>query len=134
MAKKQKKSKKDKSSSLSSPEARALAAAVPSRVEVIEIPAGATVEVEVDVNEMAIPYTIAVDGEVFVKALVDRRKTIPPLSPGKHDLGWAFAHIVKKWKHRLTLRVNGADRVLDERSEENKDPDHSVGIVFLVVA
>lgn len=133
MAKSQKGKKSKKNKTLRAPAAVALAAALPADVQVIEIPAGATLEVDVDVNDMSIPYTVAYDGDVLIKSLVDRRKAIDPLTPGKHRLGWAFAHTLKEWKHKLTLRVNGAPTVLEEKSEAAKDPDHSVGVAFIVV-
>lgn len=123
-----------KKKTLKAPAAVALAAALPEEVKVIEVPAGAKVEVDVDVNDMSIPYTIAYDGDVLIKSLVDRRKAIDPLTPGKHRLGWAFAHILKGWKHKLVLRVDGKPTVLEEMSEAAKDSDHSVGVAFLVVA
>lgn len=108
--------------------------ALPPGLKVIEIPSGASVQVDVDVNEMVIPYTIAVDGKVLIKSLVDRREDVNGLTPGTHRLGWGFAHNVKNWSHKVSLRVNNKTEVLEQRSEANKDPDHSVGVAFLVVA
>lgn len=114
--------------------AGAIADALPPDVPVVEVPAGSTLEVDVDVNDMDVPYTIAFDGEVVIKALVDRRKAITPLTPGTHRLGWAFAHGLKGWKHKLALRIDGVPMVLEERSEAKKAPDHSVGVAFVVVS
>jgi hypothetical protein len=111
----------------------ALKASLPAGIEVIEISANATVHVDVDVNDMTIPYTIAADGNVLIKSLVDRREPLP-LSVGTHRLGWGFAHAAKGWKHELRLEINNAKKLLEKRSEANKDQDHSVGIVFLVVS
>jgi hypothetical protein len=112
----------------------ALKAALPDDIQVIPITLGADVSVDVDVNDMAIPYTIALDTGVLIKSLVDRREDLPSLTSGTHRLSWAFAHAVKEWKHTLTLNVNGATNVLEDRSEANKDTDHSVGVAFLVVS
>lgn len=111
----------------------ALKAALPPGIKVIEISKSATVFVDVDVNDMVIPYTVAADGNVMIKSLVDRRETLS-LDVGTHRLGWAFAHAAKGWMHKLTLKINGADTLLEKKSEANKDQDHSVGVVFLVVA
>lgn len=111
----------------------ALTEALPAGIKVIEIPGNATVLVDVDVNDMVIPYTVAADGNVLIKSLVDRREPLS-LAPGTHRLGWAFAHAAKGWMHKLTLKINGADTLLEKKSEANKDQDHSVGVVFLVVA
>ena len=112
----------------------ALKAALPNDVKVIPVPANADVSVEVDVNDMAIPYTIALDTSVVMKSLVDRREGLTSLTPGTHRLSWAFAHAVKNWKHTLTLNVNDVGEVLEQKSEAKKDTDHSVGVAFLVVS
>lgn len=114
-------------------EAVALAAALPPDVPVIDVPAGGTLEVDVDVNDMSIPYTIAWDGDVLIKSLVDRREAVDPLPSGMHRLGWAFTHALKGWKHTLAVIVNGQRTVLEERSEEEKQQEHSVGIAFVIV-
>ena len=115
-------------------EAAALRAALPAGIKVIPIPAGASVTVDVDVNEMAIPYTIALDTHVVIKSVVHRRELLPAMAPGTHRLSWGFAHVVKGWKHKVTLTVNGVKTVLEEKSEAKKDPDHSIGVAFLVVS
>ena len=111
----------------------ALKAALPPDISVISVPAGAKLTVEVDVNAMAIPYTIALDTRPVIKSLVDRREDLPVLLSGTHRLSWGFAHAAKDWKHQITLTVNGQSSVLETRSEAKKDPDHSIGVVFLVV-
>lgn len=113
-------------------ETKALRDSLPDGVEVIEIPASATVLVDVDVNEMVVPYTIAADGSVLIKSLVDRREPLS-LTAGTHRLGWGFAHAAKGWMHEVNLKINGKNKLLEKRSEANKDQDHSVGLVFLVV-
>jgi hypothetical protein len=111
---------------------RSVESLLPEGVEVIQIPANATVLVDVNVNDMVIPYTIAADGNVLIKSPVDRREPLP-LAVGIHRLGWGFAHAAKGWMHELTLKINSTSKVLEKRSEANKDQDHSVGVVFLVV-
>ena len=112
---------------------KALRESLPEGVEVIQIPANAAVVVDVNVHDMGIPYTIAADGTVLIKSLVDRREPLT-LGIGTHRLGWAFAHAAKGWMHELTLKINNAGKLLEKKSESNKDQDHSVGVVFLVVA
>ena len=108
--------------------------ALPADVKVFEVALGAEVDVEVDVNEMSIPYTITLDGGVVVKSLVDRRARLIGLSAGTHRLGWGFAHTQKSWKHVVRLRIGARTETLEERSEQAKDPDHSIGVAFLVVS
>jgi hypothetical protein len=40
---------------------------------------------------------------------------------------------VKDWMHKVSVTVDGITTVLEERSEEDKDADHSIGVAFLVV-
>jgi len=109
-----------------------LRAALPKNTDAIDIPPNATVTVDVDVNDMTIPYTIALNGDDVLNSRLDRRKDISPLPAGTHRLGWGFAHTEKGWKHKVTLTVNGKAIVLEERSEARKDVDHSIGVAFLV--
>jgi hypothetical protein len=112
----------------------ALRAVLPQDVRVVSIPSNANVTVEVDVNDMSIPYTIALDTAVVIKSLVDRRESLASLTKGTHRLSWGFAHAVKGWKHTLTLNVNGVPDILEDKSEAKKHTDHSVGVAFLVVS
>lgn len=111
----------------------ALKAALPPGIKVIEIPKDAEILVDVDVNDMVIPYTVAADGNVVIKSLVDQREPLS-LEIGTHRLGWSFAHQAKGWMHKITIKVDGSDTLLEKRSEANKDQDHSVGVAFLIVA
>jgi hypothetical protein len=36
--------------------------------------------------------------------------------------------------HKIALKVDGSEKLLEKKSEASKDQDHSVGVVFLVVA
>jgi hypothetical protein len=110
-----------------------LKAVLPKSLKAIDIPPKATVTVDVDVNDMTVPYTIALDGDDVLNSRVDRKKEISPLEAGTHPLSWGFAHTAKGWKHKVTLIVNGNATVLEEMSEANKDVDHSIGVAFLVV-
>lgn len=109
-----------------------LQARVGANIPVVGIDIGTQVTVDVDVNEMTIPYTIALDGGVVIKSLVDRRAELQ-LAPGTHRLGWAFAHTEKNWRHLVRLTVGSNEQALEERSEAKKHADHSVGVAFLVV-
>jgi hypothetical protein len=109
-----------------------LKAVLPKNMKAVDIPPNATVTVDVDVNDMTVPYTIALDGDDVLNSRVDRKKDISPLDAGTHALSWGFAHTAKGWKHKLTLIVNGKATVLEEMSEAHKDVDHSIGVAFLV--
>ena len=105
----------------------ALAAAVP----VIEVPAGTTLEVIVDVGPMVIPYTVAYNGRTIIKSLVDRAEPVG-VKAGDFILAWAFAHSVKEWSHSIGYSLDGGPmQVLEQRSEANKDPDHSLGFALV---
>jgi hypothetical protein len=116
------------------PGVAALQQALPDDVNVLPVALGTTVTVDVDVNEMTIPYTVATDAHVVIKSLVDRREDLPDLDEGTHRLSWGFAHATKGWKHKISVNIGGKTTVLEERSEGNKDPDHSIGVAFLVVS
>ena len=110
-----------------------LAAALPSDIKVFSLSAKAVVTVDVDVSDMAIPYTITIDRHVLIKSVVDRRATLPPMTPGTYRLSWSFAHVVKDWMHKVSVTVDGDTTILEERSEAGKDSDHSIGVAFLVI-
>jgi hypothetical protein len=106
-------------------------AAAEASVAVIEVPAGGTLQVVVDVGPMVVPYTIAYDGGTVIKSLVDQAEMVR-LTPGSHLLGWQFAHTVKGWEHTLGFSINGGPvKVLEKKSEANKDTDHSIGIALV---
>jgi hypothetical protein len=111
----------------------ALKASLPRGTKVIEVDGQQAVQIDVDVNGMTIPYTVVVDGDVLIKSLVDRRESSKPLATGTHSVTWAFAHTEKGWKHKISLTHSKGTEFLEDRSEANKDPDHSVGITFVVV-
>ena len=107
------------------------AAAEAASVPVIVIPSGGTLDVEVDVGPMVIPYTVAYAGRTVIKSLVDRAEPVP-LKSGDFLLTWAFAHAAKGWTHRIGYSINGGPvQVLEEKSEAKKDPDHSIGLALV---
>jgi hypothetical protein len=108
-------------------------AAAAAALRTIPVAPGSTVTIDVDVNAMVVPYTIALDGSVVIKSTVDRRAVVGPLSPGQHTLGWGFAHAIKGWAHTVSVTVDGTTTLLEKRSEASKDQDHSVGMAFLTV-
>jgi hypothetical protein len=114
--------------------ARTLTDILPPDVKVIRVPKTAKLFVDVDVNEMAVAYTIALDARTIIQSLVDRREDLPNMDVGTHRLSWGFGHMVKGWKHKVTLTVDATKTVLEEKSEANKDPDKSIGVTFLVVS
>ena len=110
-----------------------LAAALPSDIKVFSLSAKAVVTVDVDVADMAIPYTIAIERNVLIKSVVNRRAVLPPMTPGTYRLSWSFAHVVKDWMHKVSVTVDGSTTILEDCSEQNRDSDHSIGVAFLVV-
>ena len=116
------------------PAVTALQDLLPSDVKVLPVTPGATITVDVDVNEMTVPYTVAIDTHVLIKSLVDRREDLPALTSGSHRLSWGFAHATKDWMHKISVVIDGTRTVLEEKSEANKDPDHSIGVAFLSVS
>jgi hypothetical protein len=106
-------------------------AAEAAAVPVIVVPAGATLDLIVDVGPMVVPYTIAYDGRTVIKSLVDRLEPIA-VKPGDFILAWAFAHAVKEWSHSVSYSIDGGPlQVLEKRSEAKKDSDHSVGFALV---
>ena len=98
---------------------------------IIVVPAGTTLEVIVDVGPMVSPYTVAYDGRTVIKSLVDRSEPVV-VKPGDSVLAWAFAHAVKEWSHSIGYSLGGGQiKILEERSEAKKDPDHSVGFALV---
>jgi hypothetical protein len=113
------------------PTAPVAAAAAAASVPIIVVPAGTTLEVIVDVGPMVIPYTVAYDGRTVIKSLVDRSEPVV-VKPGDSVLAWAFAHAVKEWSHSIGYSLGGGQiKILEERSEAKKDPDHSVGFALV---
>ena len=109
----------------------ASAAAKAAEVPVIDVPAGGTLEIVVDVGPMVMPYTVAYAGRTIIKSLVDRAEPIP-VAAGSFVLAWAFAHAVKEWTHSIGYSVNGQPvKVLEQKSEAKKDSDHSVGFALV---
>jgi hypothetical protein len=106
-----------------------------ANIPMIEVPAGGTLRVVVDVGPMAIPYTVQYAGRTVIKSLVDRAEEVVPLEAGDRALGWAFAHAVKEWHHAIGVQVDeGPIQVLEARSEANRDSDHSVGVAIVRVS
>ena len=101
-------------------------------IPVIQVPAGGTLKIVVDVGPMTIPYTVQYAGHTVIKGLVDRAEDLTPLENGDRVLGWAFAHTVKGWHHDIGFMTNGGPiQLLESKSEANKDSDHSVGLAIV---
>lgn len=101
---------------------------------VIVVPPGGTLKVVVDVGPMTIPYAVAYAGNVFLTSLVDSAKDVGPLVPGDELLTWAFSHTEKGWHHAIGFSINdGEVKLLERKSEANKDPDHSLGSAIVRV-
>jgi hypothetical protein len=96
------------------------------------VPEGSTLRVTVDVGPMAVPYTVGYASNTIIKSLVDHSELVEPLESGDRVLGWSFAHLVPGWHHTIGVSVDdGPIQVLERKSEANKDPDHSVGLVIV---
>jgi hypothetical protein len=109
------------------------AAAEATDTRVIEVPAGGTLHVIIDVGPMAVPYVVRYGITTVVKSLVDRAASVP-LAPGDQKLTWTFIHQAKGWKHAIGVSINnGAPIRLEARSEENKDSDVSADFVVIRV-
>lgn len=103
-----------------------------AEIPIVNVPAGGTLKVIVDVGPMAIPYGVQYAGHTIIKSLVDRAEDVVPLQSGDRVLGWSFQHVVKEWHHTIAVSVNdGAPQILESKSEANKDPDHSVGFAIV---
>ena len=100
----------------------------------IEVRTSQPVTINADVDNMALPYSVSLDGKFLIRSLVDKRDTISSLSAGEHVLAWAFTHSTRGWRHTLSLEAG--DRppiVLDQKSESAGDTETSLGSVVLVV-
>ena len=107
------------------------AAAEAAEVPIIEVPADGTLEVVVEVGPIVMPYTVAYAGRTVIKSLVDRAELIT-VTAGDFVLGWAFAHAAKGWSHSIGYSIDGGPvRILEQRSEANKDADHSVSFALV---
>lgn len=100
---------------------------------VIVVPPGGTLKVVVDVGPMTFPYAVAYAGNVILTSLVDGVEDVVPLIPGDQLLTWAFSH-TGKWHHAIGFSINeGGVKLLERKSEANKDPDHSLGAAVVRV-
>ncbi len=101
-------------------------------IPLIDVPAGKTLRIIVDVGPMAIPYAVAYNGRTLIKSLVDRTELVDPLESGDRVLGWSFAHIVKDWHHTIAYQIDGGTPVvLEKKAEARKDQDHTVGVAIV---
>lgn len=106
-------------------------AAEAAAIPIIIVPAGQTLEVVVEVGPMVVPYTVAYASRTVIKSLVDRAELLS-IATGDFVLAWAFAHATKGWSHSIGYSLNGAPvRVLEQKSEAKKDPDHSVAFALI---
>ena len=107
------------------------ALAASATTPLIQVPAGGSAVVIVDVGPMTVPYTVSYAGSTLIKSLVDRAQALT-LLPGDQVLGWAFAHMSKGWHHTIGISVNGGPpTILETMSEANKDQDHSVNFAIV---
>jgi hypothetical protein len=106
-------------------------AAAATDTRVIEVPAGGTLHVIVDVGPMTVPYIVRYGITTVIKSLVDRAEAVA-LVPGDQKLAWTFIHQEKNWTHTIGVSINnGAPIILESKSEANKDPDVSADFVVI---
>lgn len=111
-----------------------LKTSLPPEIPVLEGEAGDALIITVDVNDMQFPYSVNFQGSTLIFGFVDRTETVTALQPGKHTLSWTFHHGSKKWKHEIKAKLGSkAVKVLDSRSEADKDRPFSVGVAFFVI-
>jgi hypothetical protein len=83
---------------------------------------------------MTIPYTVSYAGRTVIKSLVDRADAVAPLVAGDQLLAWAFSHTEKGWEHAIGFAIDeGQVKLLERKSEANKDQDHSLGAAIVRV-
>lgn len=104
----------------------------PEGPPIISVPEGSRLEVLVDVGPMSVPYSVSYADRTVVKSLVDQAVEVTPLLPGRRTLAWVFMHLNKGWSHTIAYAIDGGEPVvLEQRSEENKDPDTHIGVAFV---
>jgi hypothetical protein len=95
--------------------------------------AGDTLTVTVDVENLAVPFTVVYDKRTLMYSLVDRQEEVT-LVTGMHRLSWAFTHVQKGWKYTISAKVSGAAPVvLDQGSEAHKDSPYAIGLALIEV-
>ena len=103
-----------------------------AQITLIIVPAGGNLRVVVEVGPMAIPYAVAYAARTIIKSLVDRSELVEPIQDGDRMMTWSFAHVLKDWHHSIGYSINdGPVKLLERKSEANKDADHSVGVAIV---
>jgi len=106
-------------------------AAAATDTRVIEVPAGGTLDVIVDVGPMTVPYIVRYGITTVIKSLVDRAEAVSLLK-GDQKLTWTFIHQAKNWTHTIAVSINnGPPIILESKSEAKKDPDVSADFVVI---
>lgn len=101
---------------------------------IIRLEPGERLTVVVDVDNLALPYTVVFDDRPLMYGLVDRRESSPPMAPGSYRLFWAFSHIEKGWRHQIAVELPGRKpEILEARSEARKDSPYTIGMALVVV-
>lgn len=107
---------------------------LPDGVVVLEGKAGNDLIVTADVNEMHYAYSVIFEGKTLIFSFTDRKEAVEDLKAGVHRLSWAFTHGAKGWKHEIKAKVgNKSFKVLESRSEKNKDSPYSSDFALVVV-
>jgi hypothetical protein len=116
------------------PDCQEVKAGLPASLAVLEGKSGDSLTLSVDVNDMQFPYSVVFESRTIIFGFVDRSETLPDLQPGTYVVSWAFSHRSKGWKHELTARLGqGAAKVLDSRSEENRDNPFAAGSAVICI-
>lgn len=109
-------------------------APLPAAVPVLSASNGDQLTIEVDVDNIVVPYTVIFDDRTLIFGATDRRERVS-LVTGFHRLTWSFTHLEKDWTHKITAQIGAAGaQVLDDKAEANKDAPYSIGWAVIDVA
>jgi hypothetical protein len=105
------------------------------KVEILRVPVGGSLVVEVKVTNPSNDYTVQLGDTTLMFARVDRKETARNLQAGRFFLTWHFVHSNKGWTHSISATPEGGATVpLESRSEAKMDPPRSSGVALVVVS
>jgi hypothetical protein len=105
-------------------------------VGVVPVEPGALVKLHLMLCRAAFRVTIFLDGELKLdqSPVVDELEfLLPLLSPGFHNLHWAYLAAGASWQTRSELSVNGAVRFRQRKSSESNIPINQTFITLQVL-
>jgi hypothetical protein len=104
-------------------------------VEILRVPVGGNLTVEVKVTNPSNDYTVQLGDTTLMFARVDRQETARNLQAGRFFLTWHFVESNKGWAHSISATPGGGATVLlESRSEAKMDPPRSSGVALVVVS